>query len=93
MPAVQEALHHVRAHAAQPDHAHLHYVVLPLAAHAAAFLRERYDEDWWRNPRSSASLQGIWARGGRATCAELWAEMGGEPGLDPLLLEFSDQCG
>lgn len=64
-----------------------------LAAHAAAFLRERYDEDWWRNPRSTPSLQGIWARGGRPTCAELWAEMGGEPGLDPLLLEFSDQCG
>jgi len=64
-----------------------------LAAHAAAFLRERYDEDWWRNPRSTASLQGIWARGGRPTCAELWAEMGGTPEIDPLLLEFSDQCG
>jgi hypothetical protein len=63
-----------------------------LAAHAAAFLRERYDEDWWRNPRSTASLQGIWARGGRATCAELWAEMGGAPEINPLLLEFSDQC-
>lgn len=62
-----------------------------LAAHARAFLRERYDEDWWRNPRSSASLQGLWARGGRSTCTELWAEMGGTPGLDPLLLEFSDQ--
>ena len=64
-----------------------------LAAHTAAFLRERYDEDWWRNPRSAASLQGIWARGGRPTCAELWAEMGGEPAIDPLLLEFSGQCG
>ena len=64
-----------------------------LAAHAAAFLRERYDEDWWRNPRSTASLQGIWARGGRPTCAELWAEMGGAPEIDPLLLEFSGQCG
>ena len=64
-----------------------------LAAHAAAFLRERYDEDWWRNPRSTASLQGIWARGGRPTCAELWAEMGGAPEIDPLLLEFCDQCG
>jgi hypothetical protein len=64
-----------------------------LAAHAAAFLRERYDEDWWRNPRSTQSLQGLWARGGRPTCAELWAEMGGQPGIDPLLLEFCGQCG
>ncbi|MGZ6126333.1 MAG: hypothetical protein ACXWLR_15300, partial [Myxococcales bacterium] len=62
-----------------------------LASHARAFLRERYDEDWWRNPRSTASLQGLWARGGRPTCVELWAEMGGTPIVDPLLLEFSDQ--
>jgi hypothetical protein len=64
-----------------------------LAAHAAVFLRERYDEDWWRNPRSLPSLQGIWARGGRPTSAELWAEMGATPSIDPLLLEFSGQCG
>jgi hypothetical protein len=63
-----------------------------LAAHARAFLRDRYDEDWWRNPRSTASLQGLWARGGRPTCVELWAEMGGAPAVDPLLLEFSGQC-
>ncbi|HTO98564.1 MAG TPA: hypothetical protein VMK66_16055 [Myxococcales bacterium] len=62
-----------------------------LAARAAAFLRERYDEDWWRNPRSTQSLQGLWARGGRPTCTELWAEMGGEPGIDPLVLEFCGQ--
>lgn len=62
-----------------------------LAAHARAFLRERYDEDWWRNPRSTASLQGLWARGGRPTCVELWAEMGGAPAADPLVLEFCDQ--
>ncbi len=63
-----------------------------LAAHAAAWLRERYDEDWWRNPRSTPSLQGLWGRGGRPTCAELWAEMGGKPSIDPLLLEFSVNC-
>lgn len=63
-----------------------------LAAHAAAFLRERHDEDWWRNPRATVSLQGLWGRGGRPTCTELWGEMGGKPGIDPLLLEFSTQC-
>ena len=63
-----------------------------LAAHAAALLRERHDEDWWRNPRATVSLQGLWGRGGRPTCTELWGEMGGKPGIDPLLLEFSTQC-
>jgi len=63
-----------------------------LAAAAAAFLRERHDEDWWRNPRSSSTLQGLWARGGRPACAELWAEMGAPPSLNPLLLEFYRQC-
>ena len=63
-----------------------------LASRTAAFLCERYDEDWWRNPRSASSLQGIWARGGRPTCAELWAEMGDVPAIDSLLLEFSTQC-
>jgi hypothetical protein len=53
-----------------------------LAARASAFLTDRYDEDWWRNPRSGASLAGLWGRGGRPTFAELWAEMGGEPSAD-----------
>lgn len=56
-----------------------------LAARARVFLRERYDDDYWRNPRAAASLQGLWGRGGRPTLAELWAEMGGEPSSDPLL--------
>jgi hypothetical protein len=63
-----------------------------LAARAREFLRDRYDEDWWRNPRSAGSLQGLWARGGRPTCAELWAEMGGEPTVRPLILELFETC-
>jgi hypothetical protein len=61
-----------------------------LGARARAFLRESHDEDWWRNPRSAASLSGLWGRGGRPRGAELWAEMGGEPELTPLLTELSD---
>jgi hypothetical protein len=63
-----------------------------LAARIRAFLRELHDEDWWRNPRSTASLQGLWGRGGRPRCAELWAEVGGEPAVDPLLRELSEAC-
>jgi len=63
-----------------------------LAARIAAFLRERYDEDWWRNPRAAASLNGLWARGGRPTCAELWTELGGEPAVDPLVFDLSQGC-
>ena len=61
-----------------------------LAARARAFLRERHDEDWWRNPRALVTLQSLWGRGGRPTFAELWAEMGGEPSIDPLLQEFAE---
>jgi hypothetical protein len=63
-----------------------------LAARIAAFLRERHDEDWWRNPRATASLQGLWGRGGRPTCAELWRELGGEPAVDSLLFDVSQAC-
>src|SRR5439155_1109138 len=63
-----------------------------LAARIVAFLRARYDEDWWRNPRTAASLNGLWARGGRPTCAELWTELGGEPAVDPLVFDLSQGC-
>jgi hypothetical protein len=65
---------------------------LALAARVRAFLRERYDEDWWRNPRSLPSLAGLWTRGGRATLPELWAEMGGEPSLDFLVAGLASAC-
>lgn len=63
-----------------------------LAARARAFLRERYDEDFWRNPRTLSSLNGLWGRGGRSTAAELWAELGGTPGIDALVDELSQSC-
>lgn len=63
-----------------------------LAAAIRAFLRERYDEDWWRNPRSLASLDGLFARGGRPTAAELWSEIGATPGISALVDEFTLAC-
>jgi hypothetical protein len=63
-----------------------------LAAHLREFLRERFDEDFWRNPRALPSLRGLWSRGGRPTLAELWAETGGVPSLQPLTAELSRAC-
>ncbi len=63
-----------------------------LAARMRAFLRDQFDEDWWRNPRSLVSLNSLWGRGGRSTQAELWAEVGAEPGIDPLVEELSESC-
>ena len=63
-----------------------------LAAHLRDFLRERFDDDWWRNPRALPALQGLWSRGGRPTAAELWAEVGGRPSLQPLTAELSRAC-
>jgi hypothetical protein len=63
-----------------------------LAAHLRDFLRERFDEDFWRNPRALPALQGLWSRGGRPTLAELWAETGGQPSLGALTGELSRAC-
>ncbi|HWE25559.1 MAG TPA: hypothetical protein VG496_16605, partial [Myxococcales bacterium] len=63
-----------------------------LAASLRLFLRERFDEDWWRNPRTLASLQRLWSRGGRPSAADLWQEISAEPSLDPLAAELASAC-
>jgi hypothetical protein len=63
-----------------------------LAAHLRGFLRERFDDDFWRNPRTLTVLSGLWARGGRPTAAELWAETSGAPSLQPLVAELARAC-
>ena len=63
-----------------------------LAFAMRAFLRERYDDDWWRNPRALVALQSVWARGGRNTADELWAEIGTAPGASALRAGLSEAC-
>ena len=63
-----------------------------LAARLRLFLRDRYDEDWWRNPRTATSLNALWGRGGRPTAADLWAEMGSPAGIDALVDELIESC-
>lgn len=68
---------------------------LALAARLRGFLRERHDEDWWRNPRGLAALRGLWLRGGRPGARELWQEVAPaeEPAVDALAAELTAACG
>jgi len=61
---------------------------------AAAFrnLRERFDEDFCRNPRAGVAIQGLFARGGRPTLRESWAEIEGTPSLVPLAAFLLEAC-
>jgi hypothetical protein len=42
-------------------------------------LRERFDEDWFRNPRAGPFLAGLFARGQRDTPSELAALLDAGP--------------
>ncbi len=49
-------------------------------------LRERFDEEWYRNDRTGPFLLALWRDGQRRTMEDLAAELGlGPPALDPLL--------
>jgi hypothetical protein len=53
-------------------------------------LRERFDEEWYRNDRTGPFLLSLWREGQRLTVEELAAELGlGPPSLDPLLAQIS----
>ncbi|MFL5292765.1 MAG: hypothetical protein ACJ79U_14705 [Myxococcales bacterium] len=62
------------------------------AASAWGHLRERYDEDFWRNPRAGAAIQGLFARGGRPTLRELWSEIDAAPSVAPLAALLLEAC-
>jgi hypothetical protein len=63
-----------------------------LAAAMGVFLREQFDQDWWRNPRALTALHALWSRGGRPTALELWHEMSMEPSVELLIVELSRAC-
>lgn len=50
---------------------------LAIAGEIEPALRERCDEDWWRNPRTGPLLQGAWARGGAVRGDEAAKLLGG----------------
>ncbi len=53
-------------------------------------LRERFDEEWYRNDRTGPFLLTLWQRGQRHPIEELAMELGtGPPALDPLLAQIA----
>jgi hypothetical protein len=53
-------------------------------------LRERFDEEWYRNDRTGPFLLALWRQGQRHTVEELAAELGlGAPSIDPLLAQIA----
>ncbi len=53
-------------------------------------LRERFDEEWYRNDRTGAFLVALWRQGQRHTIEELAGDLGvGPPSIEPLLAQIS----
>ena len=54
------------------------------------FLRERFDEEWYRNDRTGPLLLGLWRQGQRLTVEELAADLAlGPPSIEPLLAQIA----
>jgi hypothetical protein len=61
-----------------------------LAATLSKVLRERFDEDWYRNPRSGAFIQHLMSRGQADPADRLAVEASGEPlSFAPLLARLA----
>ncbi len=59
-------------------------------AQLRGLLRERFDEEWYRNDRSGPFLLSLWRQGQRHTLEELAADLGlGPPAIEPLLAQIS----
>ena len=55
------------------------------------YLRERFDEEWWRVPGAGDFFKDLWREGGRVTMRRLAEITGGEkPGSDPLKSYFGN---
>jgi hypothetical protein len=58
-------------------------------AQLKALLRERFDEEWFRNDRTGPFLTQLWRQGQRHTLEELQEQLAlGEPSVEPLLSQM-----
>ena len=57
-------------------------------------LRERFDEEWYRNDRTGPFLRDLWRQGQRVTLEGLSEQLGiGPPTLEPLLKQIFEDLG
>jgi hypothetical protein len=85
--ALPEGLAALLAWAVPPGSGAFEACLAGLASHVA--LRDRYDVDWFRNPRVSEVVRGAAARGGTFTPAGLLEELGVSPiAASPRLIEL-----
>ena len=60
-------------------------------AQLKAVLRERFDEEWYRNDRTGPFLLSLWRQGQRRSLDELASDLGlGEPSIEPLLKQIME---
>lgn len=56
-----------------------------------SFMRESFDEEWWRNGAAGDFLKGVWAEGGRITADSLLKRCGlEEPDSKALIRDFEE---
>ena len=55
------------------------------------FMKESFDEEWWRTPAAGDYLRGVWSEGGRITGGALLERCGcGEQGTEALVRDFEE---
>jgi len=60
-------------------------------AQLRGWLRERFDEEWYRNDQTGPFLRELWRQGQRESVEELSARLGiGAPALEPLLAQIME---
>ena len=63
-------------------------------AQLRGLLRDRFDEEWFRNDRTGPFLRGLWREGQRLTLEELAESLGiGPLTLDPLVGQIAENLG
>jgi hypothetical protein len=63
-------------------------------AQLRTLLRDRFDEEWFRNDHAGPFLRGLWREGQRLPLEDLAESLGlGAPTLDPLIVQIAEDLG
>ena len=66
---------------------------LMMEPYLSKYLKERYDEEWWRVGDAGSELKGIWSRGGRESSADIASLVGFNNASDELRSVFERELG